>query len=375
MASHFLLFLCVSVNSPFYYARAYAPPMTGACRGPGGIHDKVNSRHATEKSQSDCEDACSALAACVGYAHCEDCNNGECILYGAGVDGTCSNPIAKNQFDCEALGSCSDVTKTSEDECGRCSEPTATSRSTCDSVGANWVKETWSFALETWEDAEDPWTGDSHFSTTIRGTTEDSSSKYICVDADPEDHYARCSGSNSTCTFDGLEESARIEDNCPEGCVYTPAPTAPKPKPPHAGDIKLPGWGSAMSGACRGGTDFTDKVNGKYSNTAGADGPLTQQECASACLDEPTCVGYSHSTAWCVVYGPVIHETVGEFWTSDNHEEVTITGTKANPSYICVTGPPRDIPNETKSSGSVFYAGRLSVLVYTLIALVTSLVS
>ena len=67
----------------------------------------------------------------------------------------------------------------------------------------------------------------------------------------------------------------------------------------------------AQSGACRGGADFSGKVNGKYSNTAGAEENLTQLECAEACVAEETCVGYAHSTAWCVVYGPGIDEGIG----------------------------------------------------------------
>ena len=37
---------------------------------------------------------------------------------------------------------------------------------------------------------EDPWTGESHHSTVIAGTTEETSSNYVCVDADMEDHIA-----------------------------------------------------------------------------------------------------------------------------------------------------------------------------------------
>merc|ERR1711935_1300596 len=43
-------------------------------------------------------------------------------------------------------------------------------------------------------------------------------------------------------------------------------------------------------------------------------------------------------------YGPEIHLGIGTeeggLWTSDNHEEVAITGTKVNIAYLCVTGPP-----------------------------------
>jgi hypothetical protein len=55
----------------------------------------------------------------------------------------------------------------------------------------------------------------------------------------------------------------------------------------------------------------------------------------NACNAEPTCVGYAHSTAWCVVYGPEIHETPGDKWTSDEHTETTIVSTKPNIAYVC----------------------------------------
>lgn len=325
----------------------------GPCRGPGGVNDKINSRMAIENTKEECNTACIDLLACVGYSYCSNCNGGECILYGPGVDGTCSDPSALNEPACEAIGTCSDTDQLTEETCGTCSEPTATSEVLCEVVSATWTKNTWTSSNEQWEDAEDPWTGESHHSTVIAGTTNETSSNYICVDLDPEDHMAHCTGDGTDCNFDGLAESERTDENCPDNCTFKPAPTPPSNKPPHAGDIKLPGWKTAMSGACRGGPDFTDKVNGKYSNSVGSldGGKLTQAECAQACLDEPECVGYSHSTAWCVVYGRNLHETPGTGWTSDNHEAVEITGTKANAAYICVTGPPRggSKPNPTPS--------------------------
>jgi len=151
-----------------------------------------------------------------------------------------------------------------------------------------------------------------------------------------------------------LSEEERTDENCPDTCDFIPKPTPPKAKPPHAGDIGLPGWDVAMSGACRGGTEFTDKVNGKYTNSGGSGptGTLTQKECADACLDEPTCVGYAHSTAWCIIYGPEIHDNAAGQWTADNHEATEITGTKANPMYICVTGPPHASVSDSDKGAS-----------------------
>jgi len=229
--------------------------------------------------------------------------------------------------------------------CGNCSEASAASIATCQAVNGQWTAKRW-LSSATWYEPEDPWTGDSHHSTVIKETTGEINSKYVCLEIDDTDHLARCTGTSeywsSRCetAFVDLAEDDRTAEFCPQGCKFTPAPTVPKTTTPHAPDIGLPGWNSAMVGACRGGADFTSKVNGKYSNSAGAFGKLSQIECAEACLSEPDCVGYAHSTSWCVVYGPNIHLTPGDGWTGDLHEETTITGSKVNPAYICVTGPP-----------------------------------
>mmetsp|Transcript_14444 Transcript_14444/g.21507 ORF Transcript_14444/g.21507 Transcript_14444/m.21507 type:complete len:479 (-) Transcript_14444:420-1856(-) len=399
-------FLSLSLLTAFPSIHGFGEEKVGPCRGPGGVNDKVNSRAAIETTQAACQEACVDLEACVGYAYCSNCNGGECILYGPGVDGSCTDPSALNEPDCEALGRCSITAASTEGACGTCSESTASTQTLCGVVDGEWTAATWTSANEVWTDAEDPWTGHSHHSTIIAGTTDEASSNYVCVDANAEDHMAHCvspvaterrslqgssvhrsletyesscydmgvhqcecidekcgeklcsesggywsnlcpgsctctPGASSPCHFNGLVEDDRTDDNCPDVCTFIPKPKPPKSSPPHAGDIKLPGWDAAMSGACRGGPQHTDKVNGKYSNTAGADGKLSQQECADACLAEPMCIGYAQSTAWCIVYGPEIHSNAVGEWTADNHEVNYISGTKANPSYICVTGPPR----------------------------------
>jgi len=345
----------------------------GVCRGPGGVNDKINSMSATEHTQKMCEDACDSRmtsdadgAICMGYSYCADCNQGECLLFGANLDGMCSDKSALSEPACEALGSCNDPdTATREEECGKCDQfQFAKEVGSCGSVGGTWKKATWTSAGATWQGAEDPWNGDTHKSVLIAGTTSETNSKYKCYDIDADDHLAHCTGtatdSSKTCTtaFDGKEAADRTQANCHDGCTYTPAPKGPKnPIAPHAGDIKLPGWDPAMSGACRGGADFTSKINGKYSNTAGADGKLTQEECAKACLAEGDCVAYAHSTAWCIVYGPNLHEGIGTqeggTWTTDNHIETVVTGTKVNAAYICVTGPPHDSDDDDSSVARV----------------------
>jgi len=340
----------------------------GPCRGPGGVNDKVNSMSAVEHTQEMCEKACDDRredeAPCLGYAYCHDCNGGECILYGPNLAGVCTDDSAKTPSECEALGSCSvrghATSAATEGECGSCTdESTAKSSVTCEVVGGTWMKYDWTSSGATWSDPEDPWSGDSQLSSVIKSTTGESSSQYACYDLHTEDHLAHCTGTATDTSlscigaFEELAESDRNQSACPAGCTFTAAPKAPRPVVPHEGDIGLPGWDSAMSGACRGGADFTDKVNGKYSNTAGANGRLTQAECATACLDEPGCIGYAHSKAWCVVYGPGVDEGIGTEndgdWTTDTHVSTSITGTKVNPAYICVTGPPRSEPSEPAS--------------------------
>lgn len=330
----------------------------GVCRGPGGVNDKVNGMSAVEHTQLMCEEACDARkekdengAHCLGYSYCSKCNGGECILFGPGLDGTCSDPSVDNAYACEALGGCaSPDAATREAECGVCQgKPSALEESACESVSGTWEKGTWTSAGAVWSGAEDPFSGDSHPSKFIAGTSEELASDYSCYDIVIDDHLAKCTGDAAECAaaFDSVEEESRTAENCPTDCVFTAKPKGPRNPPvAHAPDIKLPGWDPAQSGACRGGSDFSGKVNGKYSNTAGAGGtPPTQLECAEACVAEENCVGYAHSTAWCVVYGPEVHSGIGTeeggLWTSDNHEEVAITGTKVNIAYVCVTGPPR----------------------------------
>lgn len=329
----------------------------GVCRGPGGVNDRINGMSAVEHTQLMCEQACDARkekdengAHCLGYSYCSICNGGECLLFGPGLDGSCSDSSVDNKVACEALGSCdAPVTATKEGECGLCEgNPSALEESACESLSGTWAKGTWTNAGAIWSGAEDPFTGDSHPSKLIAGTSDELASDYSCNDIIVDDHLAQCTGNTTECTaaFDSLEESDRITENCPSDCVFASAPKGPKNPPvAHAPDIRLPGWDPAQSGACRGGADFSGKVNGKYSNTASADGGTpTQLECAEACLAEGNCVGYAHSTAWCIVYGPEIHLGIGTeeggVWTSDNHEEVAITGTKVNIAYLCVTGPP-----------------------------------
>lgn len=344
----------------------------GVCRGPGGVNDRINGMSTVEHTHLMCEEACDARmkkdengAHCMGYSYCSICNGGECLLFGPGLDGTCSDSSVDNRYGCEALGSCnSPDTATKEEECGVCEgKASALEESACESLNGTWKKGTWNSAGAIWSGAEDPFTGDSHPSKFVAGTSDELASDYSCYDIIVDDHLAQCTGNTTECTsaFDSFEEeSDRIAENCPKDCAFTAKPNGPRTPPvAHAPDIKLPGWEPAQSGACRGGADLSGKVNGKYSNTAGSEGgPPTQLECADACLNEESCVGYAHSTAWCIVYGSDAHlgfgTEEGGLWTSDNHEEVVITGTKVNIAYLCVTGPPRvTIDAQTDADGEI----------------------
>jgi hypothetical protein len=191
-----------------------------------------------------------------------------------------------------------------------------------------------------WNDSDDPWTGDWQHSTIIvDGDGTDSG--YMCYDIDSTDHQAKCTGS-AQCTgaFEGKPEADQIADNCPSGCTFTAKVKAVKVVDPHAPAIEMPGY-IVKSGACRG--PDNDKVNGKYSNSAGANGKLTQEECAAACDAESECIGYAHSTAWCVVYGPGIDKNRidSNKWTADTHAATTFgEATKPNAAYICAFKSP-----------------------------------
>ena len=48
----------------------YQQPLVGACRGPGGPHDQVNSRYRNSATHEMCEHACDVEARClVSLAH------------------------------------------------------------------------------------------------------------------------------------------------------------------------------------------------------------------------------------------------------------------------------------------------------------------
>jgi hypothetical protein len=334
---HFVLFGIVAFGVLLPLAKAatghtYQAAKYGACRGPGGANDKIESKFVKEKTLEACKADCDAETNCKGLTYHPTANGGECNVYGPGMAGSCSVASATSPAACAALGTCEETSKTTEITCGKCSEASAPSDATCASVGGKWTALKWTSSGAVWSDADDPWTGEWQSSHIIAGVAP--SAGYKCYDIDPEDHEAKCTGSDQCIAhFAGKAAAQQIVANCASPCKFTAAVAATKVVVPHAPAIAMAGY-TVKSGACRG--PNVAKVNGKYSNTAGASGAqLTQQECAAECNTETMCVGYAHSTAWCVVYGPGINNTKQEKWTSDTHDATTITGTKPNAAYIC----------------------------------------
>jgi len=329
-------------------AHTYSGPTDGACRGPGGVDDKVNSKIVHERNESDCMQDCDDEDFCTGFAYHPDANGGECIVYGFSMSGSCSDSSATTPDDCAALGTCEDLTLLSEDECGYCSETSATSTQSCASVNGEWTALTWTSAGATWNDPEDPWFGEYQYSSIVVGVSSNAAG-YQCWDVDATDHHATCTSDpdvNDLCasSFNGLTEDEMISDNCLSGCTFTAAVSGPSTVSYHAPTIEDDNY-EVKSGACR--SPDGNKVNGKYSNTAGENGQLTQAECMQECDSEPTCAGYAHSTSWCVVYGPEIDESPGDDWTSDEHTDTTIGAMKVNVAYVCAV----KLADEASSAG------------------------
>jgi len=149
-------------------------------------------------------------------------NDGECILYGAGMDGVCS--IAGKNVEKEC-GTCSNADKHTEEECGDCSIDPACSCSKCYAETTNfcsiaagiWTPETWTKG--TWT-APDGWTGDSHHTTHIAKVK--STSGYDCYDKIRVDHHAHCK--DASVDWHQSACYTEFESNliCPAGCTDTP---------------------------------------------------------------------------------------------------------------------------------------------------------
>ena len=225
---------------------------TGGCRGNGGPTDKVNGREADGLTQAECEAACNSEATCVGYSHKV---GGSCVIYGPGLHGICP-----------------DTTKKLQSHCGTCSVVSAIDSVGCTNAGGTWTD-------GGWDGPELPFTGEGHATTHIHAAHTPASGvdmEYPCFDHNDflADGLAKCTGMASASSGSSGQDCKTVFDaaddyliaSCPGaeadaaaleadanyvvGCTWTAAP-AFKPKPPHAPDMKFPGWNAATPGACR----------------------------------------------------------------------------------------------------------------------------
>ena len=99
--------------------------------------------------------------------------------------------------------------------------------------------------------------GEFHHTDHVHGIT--SNSEFECYDRDVTDHVGKCSdgadtpaGTDCAATFMAADsyEEAGCPTAAPDNCVWTPAPKAPNPRPPHPTAASFDGY-SHLSGACR----------------------------------------------------------------------------------------------------------------------------
>merc|ERR1719321_1010381 len=190
---------------------------------------KVNGKYKSNMALAECAAACTDK--CTGFGYSADANNGECLIYGPGFSGSCSDASATSPDACAALGSCSNADQTHETTCGSCSA-VASTVADCEQVGGVWTAATWTSAGESWIEPGDGYTIDYH--DTVLVTMVDESDTYACYDKDPTDHHPKCEGAeNCTAAFDGKPIEEKLVGNCPDGCTFTPEVVMGKPKVPH----------------------------------------------------------------------------------------------------------------------------------------------
>ena len=92
--------------------------------------------------------------------------------------------------------------------------------------------------------------GDFYHTDHVHGFAPNS--EYECYDRDVTDHVGKCSGVGCAAKFIAANsfEAASCPTAAPDNCVWTPAPVAPNPKPPHPAAASFDGY-SHLSGACR----------------------------------------------------------------------------------------------------------------------------
>jgi hypothetical protein len=241
----------------------------------------------------------------------------------------------------------------------------------CSTLAGTWTADVWT-PTGIWELSaeEDGWVGDFHHTDHVHGFIQ---GEYECYDRDVTDHVGKCSDGADTpagidCAANFQAADSFEEDGCPtaapENCVWTEAPVAPNPKPPHPTAASFDGY-SHMSGACRGTPvdrlfDESPKMTGRPAyiyrkNTEFPSFPdwanptalatfcddLNTLHAADPTTNPATCLAF-HSGPWVSVFGlnidqPGPHLPEGTLWLTDNEGSGTIdiTGTKPNHQYVC----------------------------------------
>jgi hypothetical protein len=99
----------------------------------------------------------------------------------------------------------------------------------------------------------------------------------------------------------------------------------------------------------------------------------TQEECMNICAEETDCIGYAHSTGWCLIYGAGLDAQDGVdyidpdvdgddgIWWADSHSATTITQTKPNVMYICGVKNDEFVDGFTPSTGACRGPGKNKV--------------
>jgi hypothetical protein len=344
---------------------AYTLVGAGACRGNGGGTDKVNSRSKTGfATEALCEAECDALIMCQGFAW-ESSGDNICVLYGPGMAGSCAAPnnLIQEKGDCEAIGNCDNpTTATAANMCGTCSEGGAVRDDSCTTMQGTWTAGTWT-TTGVFEEVEGGWTGESMHTDHVHAVSPNAA--YVCYDRDIGDHVGRCtntattpSGTNCVTLYQGA--ATFEEDSCPtaapSNCLWTKAPKASAPKPPHPTAAVVAGY-APNSGACRStsadnkadasapqGQDrppYAYKKNADFPNFPGDTGPA---KLAELCNSIPGCLGF-HSGPWMSLFGPGLEVCgedgatcpAGDGWVGSVGQAGTTTleTTKPNHQYIC----------------------------------------
>lgn len=371
------------IDSEIYHHLVDENGESGPCRGVTAS-DKVDSRDKQSMTQEACESECTADANCVAYSYSASSENGQCIIYGPGQDGSCSSfPEIGLENQC---GSCSVSEKKEKNTCGTCEIPPGTpifagfesyadNSGLCALQAGTWTEGMWTAG--TWDAPIDGWTGDSHHTTHVNFVS--SVGGYDCYDKDRSDHLPKCTGTTTAsgscqerfeAEIEGKEFEDLTEADCiagGSGCIFTPAPVAPASTNfAHSPITLTAGWnahsipfGDALNeavpiklGACRAeGTQIAppSQKDCKWDLCVSSTGESvnTQGGCRQACLDDPsgTCVSYAHAdNGWCVIYGPLVHEHAEHSYVIDGDARVDTWVTRDRDLKFCLGNIPNNPP-------------------------------